>query len=494
MLGQDPSHAPSYRSFDTYAREPGFVVADVGASCATPASLGPLVPSGGPLAHARLLATNQLLGRLGDAWLVFDAHGLHVCTAETATCVLEAPIVSAVLVGDDLAVVSTPDGLSVVALRSDGGGAITAGAARAVHIADRSLGRLGPFWVIEDAAREAEASSRLLLALSCYGQRSCRVHCCLLELHALQAPVLTACAVPCLVGTVRPLVVAVCPGLDPGAARLLLVAAAPFDDLAVAGEPEDEREAHAEAEAAAAAYLTVLAGADCRTCVSYAVAGQARVLGAWREQAAPQRSDGGGAGDGGGSGGGGDEAPGGVLCVAVRRGHYCEVHHVPLRLGSDGAQPPSRHALTYPGLGYVHGSRREVRFCRVAEAWASLAEADGGFGVTCFERPQPGARTAAQASAESSVRASRAEPADAAEARAAVDGSCVLGLRLDNHRLAVLRSRSLHIFGRGEGRAQPSTAHAPPGAADGAATMPSPQSAALQKALAQLEADTDGDW
>ena len=73
-------------------------------------------------------------------------------------------------------------------------------------------------------------------------------------------------------------------------------------------------------------------------------------------------------------------------------------------------------------------------------------------------------------------------------------GSCVLGLRLDNRRLAVLRSRSLHIFGRGEGRAQPSTAHAPPGAADGAATMPSPQSAALQKALAQLEADTDGDW
>ena len=55
-----------------------------------------------------------------------------------------------------------------------------------MHIADRSLGRLGPFWVIEDAAREAEASSRLLLALSCYGQRSCRVHCCSLELHALQ--------------------------------------------------------------------------------------------------------------------------------------------------------------------------------------------------------------------------------------------------------------------------------------------------------------------
>ena len=133
-----------------------------------------------------------------------------------------------------------------------------------------------------------------------------------------------------------------------------------------------------------------------------------------------------------------------------------------------------------------------------------MAEAQGRFGITCFERPHPGVRTAAQATAES-VTAQGVEEgggcaaeagADAAEVAAAAateasDGSSVLGLRLEEGGvLAVLRVNSLQLFKRGEGGAsgrstasERNAAAAPPEAVA--------RSAALQKVLAQLEADDD---
>ena len=64
--------------------------------------------------------------------------------------------------------------------------------------------------------------------------------------------------------------------------------------------------------AAGAVYLSVLAGPDARTCVAYSAVEPGKLLSAWRE--------------GGGGGGGGR------LCVALRRGHTCELHSVPLAL------------------------------------------------------------------------------------------------------------------------------------------------------------------
>ena len=76
--------------------------------------------------------------------------------------------------------------------------------------------------------------------------------------------------------------------------------------------------------AAGAVYLSVLAGPDARTCVAYSAVEPGKLLSAWRE--------GGGGGEGGEGGGGGGGGGGGRLCVALRRGHTCELHSVPLSL------------------------------------------------------------------------------------------------------------------------------------------------------------------
>ena len=108
----------------------------------------------------------------------------------------------------------------------------------------------------------------------------------------------------------------------------------PFDDPEVCGDPGQaggqagepppaSYGAAAGAAAAGAVHLSVLSGPDSLTCVSYAAVEAGKLLGAWRE-------DGGGDGGSGGEGGGG----GGRLCVALRRGHTCELHTVPLWLVS----------------------------------------------------------------------------------------------------------------------------------------------------------------
>ena len=88
--------------------------------------------------------------------------------------------------------------------------------------------------------------------------------------------------------------------------------------------------------------------------------------------------------------------------------------------------------------------------------------------MTCFERPQPGMRTAAQATAESLVADGGGGPEDmivevkegaakvlrgeAAEAGTTGDRSDLLGLCLEEGgALVLLRARSLQVFARGPG-------------------------------------------
>ena len=229
MFARAPSSSGAqYRAFDTYARAASFVTR-AGPSCATPPGLGPLAASrGGPLLAARLRAANQLVGRLrgGAAWLFFDGHGLHACVAgqPAARVLLAAPVVSAVLVGDALVVFSTEGGgLSVAALRygeGEGGAlSVEAGPPRVLTLDDARLERHGPCWFVEDAAGEDGDGAPLLLALASYSERSCHVHCALLDLS--EATVRAAPA-PCLVGAARPHAVAVARGAP--APRLLVVA------------------------------------------------------------------------------------------------------------------------------------------------------------------------------------------------------------------------------------------------------------------------------
>ena len=228
MFARSPSSGAPYRAFDTYARSASFVVR-AGPSCATPLGLGPLAATkGGPLLAARLRAANQLVGRLhgGGAWLFFDGHGLHACVAGQADArvLLRAPVVSAVLVGDALVIFSTADGgLSVAALRYEEGegGALSVEAEppRALTLDDARLERRGPCWFVEDAAGDDGDGAPLLLALSSYSDRSCHVHCALLDLCGMTV---RAAPVPCLVGTARPHAVAIARGA--AAPRLLIIA------------------------------------------------------------------------------------------------------------------------------------------------------------------------------------------------------------------------------------------------------------------------------
>eukprot|EP00964_Phaeocystis_antarctica_P043898 scaffold25184_cov62-Phaeocystis_antarctica.AAC.1 len=240
MFARSPSSGAPYRAFDTYARSASFVVR-AGPSCATPLGLGPLAATkGGPLLAARLRAANQLVGRLrgGGAWLFFDGHGLHACIAGQADArvLLRAPVVSAVLVGDALVIFSTADGgLSVAALRYEEGegGALSVEAEppRVLILDDARLERRGPCWLVEDAAAGDGGvgdGAPLLLALSSYTDRSCHVHCALLDLSGMAV---RAAPVPCLVGTARPHAVAI--GRGAAAPRLLVVAEVRFYYLVI---------------------------------------------------------------------------------------------------------------------------------------------------------------------------------------------------------------------------------------------------------------------
>lgn len=78
--------------------------------------------------------------------------------------------------------------------------------------------------------------------------------------------------------------------------------------------------------AAGAVYLSVLSGPDSLTCVSYSAGEPGKLLSAWRE--------------GGEGGGGGESGEGGRrLCVALRRGHTCELHTAPLLLLEPSPKP-----------------------------------------------------------------------------------------------------------------------------------------------------------
>ena len=133
--------------------------------------------------------------------------------------------------------------------------------------------------------------------------------------------------------------------------------------------------------------------------------------------------------------------------------------------------------------------------------------------VTCFERPRPGARTAAQATAEnlSAGGGRMAEAGGGAGDNAGggagggagelsngglteSDGSDLLGLRLEEGGvLAVLRARSLQFFTRGAGSSAGAGGGAGGGAGSAGSAAPeaSARSAALQKALEKLEAEED---
>jgi hypothetical protein len=58
------------------------------------------------------------------------------------------------------------------------------------------------------------------------------------------------------------------------------------------------------------------------------------------------------------------------------------------------------HALTYPGLAYIHGSRRRVKYCRLCPRWSLLSEWTGKAACTVFCFPGDGCFVAHQDSGD----------------------------------------------------------------------------------------------
>ena len=101
------------------------------------------------------------------------------------------------------------------------GGATTVAAepARAVSVDGARLELQGPCWFVEDAVSSApDVGAPRLLALACYGEGTCHVHCAHLNLQDVMA---RAAPVPSLVGAARPHAVVVARGR--AAPRMLVV-------------------------------------------------------------------------------------------------------------------------------------------------------------------------------------------------------------------------------------------------------------------------------